>query len=153
MKIMVSACLLGQNCKYNGGNNYSEKVAAFIRGHEVIPVCPEMEGGLPTPRLSCEIVHGRVVNTAGEDKDREFSEGAVICLRRAQENGIDLAILQSRSPSCGVNQVYDGTFTGHLTEGSGVFAALLRENGFRVVDVEDLDSESIALKTIEKESQ
>ena len=138
MKIMVSACLLGQKCKYSGGDNYSEKVAAFTKGHEVIAVCPETAGGLPTPRLPCEIVNGEVINTAGESKDKEFREGAAICLRLAKENEIDLAILQSRSPSCGVDQIYDGTFSGKLVEGSGVFASLLREHGFRIMDVEEL---------------
>ena len=138
MKIMVSACLLGQNCKYNGGNNYSEKVMAFTAGHEVIPVCPEVAGGLPVPRSSCEIVNGEVVDTAGISRDKEFRAGAEACVRLAKENRIDLAILQSRSPSCGVDQVYDGTFSGHLIDGSGVFASLLRENGFSIIDAGNL---------------
>ena len=138
MKILVSACLLGRKCKYNGGDNYSEKLASFLEGHEVIPVCPEVAGGLPVPRLSCEIVDGVVMNTAGESKDREYREGAARCLEVAKEKGADLAVLQSRSPSCGVRQIYDGTFSGKLKEGSGVFAALLRENGFRVMDAADL---------------
>ncbi len=138
MKIMVSACLLGQKCKYSGGDNYSGKVIAFTEGHEVIPVCPETAGGLTTPRFPCEIVNGRVINTAGESKDKEFRDGAAVCLKSAQENSIDLAILQSRSPSCGVNQIYDGTFSGKLIEGSGIFASLLRENGFTILDAEDL---------------
>ena len=138
MKIMVSACLAGVNCKYNGGNNRNEKVLAFMEGHEVVPVCPEVMGGLPTPRFPCEIVNGIVINTEGESKDKEYRTGAAICLEIAKEQGIDLAILQSRSPSCGVRQIYDGTFTGKLIEGSGVFARLLMENGFKVLDAEDL---------------
>ena len=135
---MVSACLLGQKCKYNGGDNYSAKVIDFIKGHEVIPVCPETAGGLTTPRLPCEIVDGRVINTAGESRDKEFREGAAVCLDLAKKNNIDLAILQSRSPSCGVDRIYDGTFSGKLIEGSGVFASLLRENGFKIMDAGDL---------------
>ena len=135
---MVSACLAGVNCKYNGGNNRNEKVLAFMEGHEVVPVCPEVMGGLPTPRFPCEIVNGIVINTEGESKDKEYRTGAAICLEIAKEQGIDLAILQSRSPSCGVRQIYDGTFTGKLIEGSGVFARLLMENGFKVLDAEDL---------------
>jgi len=138
MKIMVSACLLGQKCKYNGGDNYSEKVLAFTEGHEVIPVCPEVAGGLETPRIPCEIVDGVVMNKAGENKDREFRDGASICLKLAREKQIDLAILQSRSPSCGVGRIYDGTFSGRLTEGSGIFASMLIENGFRTIDVKNL---------------
>ncbi len=138
MKIMVSACLLGQKCKYNGGDNYSAKVIDYLKGHEVIPVCPETAGGLTTPRLPCEIVDSRVINTAGESRDKEFREGAAVCLDLAKKNNIDLAILQSRSPSCGVDRIYDGTFSGKLIEGSGVFASLLRENGFKIMDAGDL---------------
>ena len=134
MKIMVSACLLGQKCKYDGGDNRSESVLTFTEGHEVIPVCPEVAGGLPVPRLACEISDGRVINRAGEDKDREFRAGAEKCLALAREKEIDLAILQPRSPSCGVGRIYDGTFTGKLIEGNGVFAGLLIENGFKVMN-------------------
>lgn len=139
MKIMVSACLLGENCKYNGGNNLSEKVMNFIKGHEVISVCPEVMGGLPTPRLSSEIVNGVVTASDGHRVDEEFRKGAQIGLALAKENEVDLVILQSRSPSCGVKQVYDGTFSGNKIDGQGIFAQLLTENGFRIVDVEDLN--------------
>lgn len=138
MKIMVSACLLGQKCKYNGGDNFSEQVAAFCEGHEVIPVCPEVAGGLSVPRIPCEIVSGKVINKAGESKDREFRDGAEKCLAIAKRHKIDLAILQSRSPSCGVRQIYDGSFSGKRIEGAGVFASMLLQNGFRVIDVEDI---------------
>ncbi|MEE1015658.1 MAG: DUF523 domain-containing protein [Lachnospiraceae bacterium] len=138
MKIMISGCLLGENCKYNGGNNYSEKVAEYIKGHEVISVCPECLGGLPTPRIPAEIVDGVVTNKAGEIVDVQFRKGAEIALETAKRERIDLAILQSRSPSCGVKQVYDGTFSGKRIDGPGVFAKLLKENGFQVIDVEDL---------------
>ena len=139
MKIMVSACLLGTNCKYSGGNNYNEKVIELVKGHEVIPVCPEVAGGLPTPRIPCEIVNGEVINASGESKDKEFRAGAEKCLKLATEKEIDLAILQSRSPSCGVNQIYDGSFSGTRIPGSGIFASLLKENGFKVIDLEDID--------------
>ncbi|MBO5159961.1 MAG: DUF523 domain-containing protein [Lachnospiraceae bacterium] len=138
MKIMVSGCLLGENCKYNGGNNYSEKVAEYIKGHEVISVCPECLGGLPTPRIPAEIVDGVVKNKAGENVDIQFRKGAEIALETAKRERINLAILQSRSPSCGVKQIYDGTFSGTRIDGQGVFAKLLKENGFQMIDVEDL---------------
>ena len=137
MKIMVSACLVGQNCKYNGGNNYSEKVAEYIKGHEFIPVCPEVAGGLPTPRIPCEIVDGVVTNKNGESREKEFRFGAKLCLEKAIEKKVDMAILQSRSPSCGVKQIYDGSFSGKLIEGRGVFAQLLVDNGIEVLDLED----------------
>ncbi len=141
MRIMVSACLLGQKCKYNGGDNHSEAVAAFVRGREVIPVCPELAGGLSVPRSPCEIVNGVVMNRDGENVDEAFRSGAALCVELAKEKQIDLAVLQSRSPSCGVRQIYDGSFSGKTIEGSGVFASLLRENGFRVLDVEELEGE------------
>ena len=138
MKILVSACLLGENCKYNGKNNYNARVADYVAGHEVIPVCPEVLGGLTTPRDPSEIVEGVVTSCLGKNVDRQFRDGAQEALRIAKENGIDLAVLQSRSPSCGVNQIYDGSFTGKLIPGQGVFAKLLREKGFRVVDCEEI---------------
>ena len=138
MKIMVSACLLGHKCKYNGKDNYNEKVIEYVKGHEVIPVCPEVEGGLPVPRLKCEILNGIVTNINGESKDSEFRKGAEICLKKALEEKVDLAILQSRSPSCGVKMVYNGNFDGTLIEGKGVFAKMLDENGIKTIDVEDL---------------
>ena len=141
MKIMVSACLLGENCKYSGGNNRDERVLAFLEGHEVIPVCPEVMGGLPTPRLPAEIVGGEVINKAGASVDQVFRLGAQKALEIALREKIDLAILQSRSPSCGVKEIYDGTFSGRRIAGQGVFAALLAHSGIAVMDREDLKNE------------
>ena len=138
MKIAVSACLLGDNCKYNGGNNYSEKVAEFVKGHDIIPVCPEIMGGLPTPREPSEIVNGIVKHKDGTSVDAEFRKGAELALNKVIANGVELVILQSRSPSCGVNHIYDGTFSGTLIPGQGLFAKLLKENNIRVLDVSDL---------------
>ena len=138
MKIMVSACLAGENCKYNGGNNRNEKVLQLTEGNEVITVCPEQMGGLPTPRVPSEIRDGEVTAEDGRIVDEEFRAGAAKCLEIALREQPDLIVLQSRSPSCGVKQRYDGTFTGTLRDGSGVTAELLMENGFRCVDVEDL---------------
>lgn len=138
MKILVSACLLGENCKYNGGNNFSEKVSKYMEGHEVISVCPECLGGLTTPRVPAEIVSGVVTTKDGRNVDAEFRKGAEIALEIAKQEKIDLVILQSRSPSCGVKQIYDGTFSGTRIDGQGVFAKLLKENGFEMIDVEDL---------------
>ncbi|MDC7278096.1 DUF523 domain-containing protein [Butyrivibrio fibrisolvens] len=138
MKIAVSACLLGENCKYNGGNNFSEKVAKYVEGHEVIPVCPEVLGGLPTPRTPAEIVDGIVTRKDGVSVDYEFRTGAQKALDIVIENQVELVILQSRSPSCGVNTIYDGTFSGKTIPGQGVFASLLEKNGIRLVDVADI---------------
>ena len=128
MKILVSACLLGENCKYSGGNNYNQEVCDFARGHQVVPVCPEVLGGLPTPRCPAEIVQGVVTNKEGINVDREFRAGAAKAL----------AILQSRSPSCGVKEIYDGTFSGTKIPGQGVFAKMLMDEGIRVLDAGEL---------------
>ena len=138
MKIMVSACLLGENCKYNGGNNRNQELLNLLSGHELIPVCPEVLGGLPTPRVPAEIVNGIVTNRDGISVDDAFRNGANKALEIAMREKPDLIILQSRSPSCGVKQRYDGTFSGTLVNGAGVTAQLLLENGFKCVDVEDL---------------
>ena len=138
MKIMVSACLTGENCKYNGGNNRNEKVLQLLADNEIITVCPEQMGGLPTPRVPAEIKDGVVTAKDGRIVDEQFRAGARKCLEIAMREQPDLIVLQSRSPSCGVNQRYDGTFTGTLTKGAGVAARLLMDNGFRCVDVEDL---------------
>ena len=138
MKIAVSACLLGENCKYNGGNNYSEKLIDYIKGHEAIPVCPEVLGGLSVPREPAEIVNGIVSLKDGTSVDKEFREGARTALETVKEQNADIVILQSRSPSCGVNAIYDGSFSGRIIPGQGIFADLLRRSGIKVIDVEDL---------------
>jgi purine nucleoside phosphorylase len=138
MRIAVSACLLGENCKYNGGNNYSEKLVDYIKGNDVLSVCPEVMGGLPVPRESAEIVNGVVSHKDGTSVDKEFRKGAKKALEIVKEENVDLVILQSRSPSCGVNSIYDGSFSGKLISGKGVFADLLQKNGIKVMDIADL---------------
>ena len=138
MIIGVSACLLGENCKYNGGNNESKKLREYVKGHTVVPVCPEVMGGLPTPRDPAEIIGGVVRQKSGRSVDGEFRKGARAALQKIKDAGADVVILQSRSPSCGVNEIYDGSFTGRRVKGKGVFARLLEEEGIRAVDVEDI---------------
>ena len=139
-RILVSACLIGQNCKYNGGNNFSSKLDRYIKEHdyEVIPVCPEVLGSLPTPRIPAEIVNGIVTNKNGISVHTEFCQGAKKALKIAKNHQISCAVLQSRSPSCGVHEIYDGTFSGKKVIGKGIFARLLETNGFRVLDIEDI---------------
>lgn len=127
MRIFVSACLLGENCKYNGGNNYSEKTVAFIKEHEVVALCPEVAGGLPVPRASAEIVDGIVKTKSGQSVDEEFRTGAERVLAEVLKQKVELAVLQSRSPSCGVNEIYDGSFSGRKIKGQGIFAKMLTE--------------------------
>lgn len=138
MIIGVSACLLGENCKYNGGNNESKKLKDYVKGHTVVPVCPEVMGGLPTPRDPAEIIGGVVRQKSGRSVDKEFRAGARAALKKIKDAGAELAILQSRSPSCGVKEIYDGTFSGRLVKGKGIFAAMLEEEGISAMDVEDL---------------
>lgn len=137
MKILVSACILGVNCKYNGGNNYRADIVEFLKDKEVISICPEMMAGLPAPRASSEIVNGRVTDCNGTDVDEIYRIGVENALKKIEGEKIDLVILQSRSPTCGVNRIYDGKFKGNLIKGSGVFAKTLIERGYKVIDVED----------------
>ena len=149
MKIMVSACLLGENCKYDGGNNRNERLLEMLAGHEVIPVCPEVAGGLPVPRIPVEIVNGKAVNRSGEDVDTAFRKGAEKTLETAEREKPDLIILQSRSPSCGVKEIYDGTFTGKKIPGHGIFAGMAVSAGYKVIDVEDLQMVSFGMMVSE----
>ena len=130
------ACLLGRNCKYNGGNNFDAKVEAFIRGREVIPVCPEEVLGMP--RIPMEIVDGILINRAGESVDAIVRGQVQRILERLREEDIECCVLKSRSPTCGVRQVYDGTFSGKLVDGMGVLAQALQDAGYRCIDAEDL---------------
>ena len=136
--ILVSACLLGHNCKYNGGNNDNAAVHRYLEGKDWVCFCPERSGGLPAPRLPSEIRDGRVYSKAGEDVTEEFRLGAEKALAFCKSHGVTEAVLKARSPSCGVHAVYDGTFTGRVTPGMGITAALLAENGIRLRDEEDL---------------
>lgn len=136
MRYIVSACLMGANCKYNGGNNYQLRHSAFLKNHTFRCVCPEVLGGLPTPRLSVEIQNGRMINTANEDVSEAFEKGTAEALKITADFQPDAVILQSRSPSCGVNKRYSGYFDGKLVSGNGLFAQALIDSGYKVYDVE-----------------
>lgn len=138
MKIIVSACLLGRNCKYNGGNNYDEKLAAFLEGKEVIPVCPEELAGLGTPRVPMEIVNGVLINRDGVNVDEPVRSAVAKILEDLRGQDIQCAILKSRSPTCGVRQVYDGTFSGTLIDGAGTLPQALLDAGYTVLDNEEI---------------
>lgn len=142
MKILVSACLLGRDCKYNGGNNFDPRVAEFVRGREVIEVCPEALAGLGVPRVPMEIVDGVLINRAGENVDAPVRRAVAEILEQIKDEQIGCAVLKSRSPTCGVRQVYDGTFSGTLTDGMGVLARALTDAGYRVIDGEDLERQA-----------
>lgn len=138
MKIVVSACLLGEKCKYNGGCNYSEAVAAYVKDREVIPVCPEVKAGLGIPRIPVEIVDGIVKDKNGNSVDACLRSAVAQILEQLKDESVECAILKSRSPTCGVKQVYDGTFSGKLVDGMGVLAEALRKAGYKVLDSEDI---------------
>lgn len=138
MKILVSACLLGENCKYNGGNNYSAAVAEFIKDKEVLPICPEMMAGMGCPRTPIEIVDGVLMDRNGNSVDAAMRKAVAEALELIRKEDIQCAILQSRSPTCGVNQIYDGSFSGIRISGSGIFAQALKDAGYQTIDVEDL---------------
>lgn len=138
MTILVSACLLGTNCKYNGGNNRNERVLRYVAGHEVIPVCPEMLGGLPCPRKPVEWVGDRVLTRDGDDCTEAFRLGVQRAVDVIADKCVDLAILQSRSPTCGVKQIYDGSFSGKRIDGQGALAKALKERGIPLMDAEDV---------------
>lgn len=131
-KLLISACLLGRNCKYSGGNNYHPLTEALRERYELVPVCPECMGGLPIPHDPSERVGDKVLSRTGTDVTTAFKKGADLTLRRAQQTGAKLALLKERSPSCGYGAIYDGTFTGTVVPGSGVAAELLAKNGVTI---------------------
>ena len=137
-KILVSACLLGRDCKYNGGNNRSEKVLQFLEGKEIIPVCSEVAAGMPVPRPPVEIRNGRIISIEGKDLDEVYRKGVARTLAGINFSDIECAILKAKSPTCGVHEIYDGTFTGRKIKGQGLLAAALAERGIPVMDENDL---------------
>ena len=137
-KILVSGCLLGENCKYNGGNNYNPRVVEFLKDKEVISICPEIMAGMGCPRNPIEIVDGVLTDCHGKNVDALIRKSVMEIMERIRDEEIQCAVLQSRSPTCGVNQVYDGTFSGKLIPGSGIFAKSLMDAGYLVIDGEDI---------------
>lgn len=136
MKVAISACLLGEPCRYDGEAKPCQRVIAFAAKHEVLPICPEVAGGLPTPRTPSEIVREngnvRVMSKNGKDVTAAFETGSQETLRAMRDFGCELAVLKTKSPSCGTGIVYDGSFTGTLCEGWGVAAELIRNAGIPV---------------------
>ena len=131
-KLLVSACLLGTPCRYDGKSKPCDAVIALRSRFELLPVCPEVMGGLPTPRIPSEIQGDRVRMRDGTDVTENYRRGAQKALEIARENGCKIAILKEKSPSCGKGAVYDGSFCGRLTDGMGVTAALLHAEGIPI---------------------
>ena len=137
-KILISRCLLGENCTYRGDSNFCEKAVKLSEKYELIPVCPEEDGGLPTPREPSERLGDKVLSKSGKDVTAEFEKGARAALKNALENGVQLAVMKARSPSCGSCVIYDGTFTGTKTARDGVAAELLKKHGIMVITEEEI---------------
>jgi uncharacterized protein YbbK (DUF523 family) len=131
-KVLVSACLLGQSCAYDGEHRKSDAVCRLAEKYELIPICPECEGGLPTPRIPSERVGERVLSKNGTDVTRAYAAGAKAALSLALGEGVAFAVLKSKSPSCGKGEIYDGSFTHTLILGNGVTAELLLSRGIPV---------------------
>ena len=131
-KLLVSACLLGTPCRYDGRSKADARIQALAEKYELVPVCPEELGGLPTPREPSERKGGRVVMRSGRDVTAEYRRGAEAVLTLCLQNGCKAAVLKEKSPSCGCGQVYDGTFSHRLIEGDGVTAELLKAHGVAV---------------------
>lgn len=138
MNILVSACLLGVNCRYSGTGASHEEIIALKHKHNLIPICPEQLGGLPTPRNPVEIINGKAKDKQGKDFTKEFTGGAMETLQLAKTLDCKLAILKSNSPSCGNKNVYDGTFEGKLIDGQGFTAKILMDQGIEVISEKEL---------------
>ena len=137
-RILISACLVGDNVKYNGGNNKSPLIEKLLEKFELVPFCPEVEGGLPIPRHPSEQRGERVVNDIDEDVTDEFEKGAEFAYNICLFLKIKIAVLKERSPSCGVHEIYDGTFSHKVISGMGITAAYLKRKGITVYNEEEI---------------
>ncbi len=140
MKILISACLLGTPCRYDGKSKRHALIDVLAERHELIPICPEVLGGLPTPRTPSERAGDAVLMQSGRDVTENYRAGAQAALALAREHGCTLAVLKARSPSCGSGEIYDGTFSRTLTARDGVTAELLKAHGIRVFTEEEVPS-------------
>ena len=132
MKIAVSSCLLGINCKYNGKSNYNEEIVKLKEKYEIIPICPEVLGGLPIPRVPSEIINNKVINQEGMDVTKNYIDGANKALQILKDNNIKIVILKAKSPSCGKDEIYDGTFSHTIVKGNGITSKLFLDNNITV---------------------
>ncbi len=138
MNILISACLLGRACRYDGKDKNKTDLSR-LEGHNLIPICPEVDGGLPVPRPPAERVSSYIINEEGMDVTAEYTRGAEIALRTVLENDCKIAILKAKSPSCGKGKIYDGSFSKTLIDGNGVTAELLQKNGITVYTEDEID--------------
>ena len=139
-KILVSACFLHEGYKYNGGANINEKIKGLAEKYEFVLICPEVFGGLSSPRLPSEIVNDKVLNEIGEDVTEAFVSGAQKALELALKHGCKKAILKAKSPSCGKGLIYDGSFSHIIIKGDGIAAKLLMENGITIYTENEIEN-------------
>lgn len=151
IRVLVSACLLGEKVRYNGRDSTSSHpvISAWLAEGRVVPFCPEVAGGLGVPRPPAEIVGERLLTQAGRDVTEAFDAGARLALEAARANGVRVAVLKEGSPSCGTHRVNDGTFSGRKIEGRGATAALLARHGIRVFSDEEIDGAADCLRELE----
>ena len=135
---IVSACLAGKNCKYNGGNNACEAVISLVQQDRALAICPESLSGLPCPREPSERRGNEFVSRSGKNVTKEFEKGASLALKAALKSGAKKAVVKSRSPSCGYKKIYDGSFSGKLCNGNGLWTEHLLNNGFEIFTENDL---------------
>lgn len=138
-KLLISNCFLGNNCKYNGGNNYLSKINELKKKYILIPICPEVDGGLSTPREPSEIKDNKVYSKSGIDVTSYFERGALKALQTVKKEGITKALLKESSPSCGKSLIYDGSFTGNKIIGMGITARLLLSSGIKIYTENEID--------------
>ncbi len=140
INVLISACLYGRKCRYDGKDNLMANLDLIKGKCNLVPICPEVMGGLSTPRNPSEIVGGKVVTNDGRDVTAEYKKGAEIALETALKNGCKTALLKAKSPSCGSGKIYDGTFSKTLTNGDGIAAGLLKENGIKVFNESEISA-------------
>lgn len=139
-RILISACLVGDNCRYDGKNNLSPKIAALLEKYELVPFCPECEGGLKTPRTPSERQGDKVITKDGRNVTKQYERGAELAWNICFYLKIKVAILKENSPSCGVHKIHDGSFSGKLIEGVGTTTELLKEKGINVISEDEIDT-------------
>lgn len=138
-KILISACLVGDKVRYDGKGQYHPLIKELLEKYDLVPFCPEVEGGLPTPRIPSEIYKGRVINKEGKDVTKQFKEGAELALNICKYLQIKVAILKDQSPSCGSKEIHDGRFSGRLIKGKGITATILEQNGIKVYSENEIE--------------
>lgn len=150
MDILISACLLGIKCRYDGKDNYIENFFEKYKDINFIKICPEVDAGMPIPRTPCEIRKNKVFDKNGKETTHFFKKGAEIALKIAKEKNIKIAILKAKSPSCGKDIIYDGTFTRTLTNNDGLTAKLLKNNNIKIFTEKELNLFEIYLESLKK---